>query len=330
MQIPFVKGHCGWDVMTLTLCDHPPSDRELDIARTIFRMPINGGLEVGFLGRGESENEINLRVAASTQQDWVPMCGGMTQVIGKALVETSFRHHFDVDLTGGTITRTLVTDSGRVPLSIFCNDGVVEKTVAGMNDYVDFLYKDGVEPIEIDGVETLRVGNFLVINVESLERRYPGPDFTRRDHGPHLDLVNSILEQYERQRRLSGVFAMLYDHRPDGPGQLRLFPRFFGGDGVAARIPWEFQCGTGGIAVCAALAHRKEIPFTEDHGDILFEWGNQRVTPDPYGIRTSEVSLRLEDGEVREAAFSHSVVEINAEGRLTLPAYDKSAEDGAG
>ncbi len=66
---------------------------------------------------------------------------------------------------------------------------------------------------------------------------------------------------------------MLYDDRPEGPGQYRAFPRFYSDDLAAARIPWEFQCGTGGIAIAMALAHEGRLPFDSGAGRAVLEWG---------------------------------------------------------
>jgi len=97
MQVDFVKGHCGFDVLTLIPEGQIPSGQELEAALKILDAPINGGIEVGILGEGNNPYEIRLRMIDSTSRDWIPMCGGMTQVIGKALVETFFRNRFNIN-----------------------------------------------------------------------------------------------------------------------------------------------------------------------------------------------------------------------------------------
>jgi len=54
---------------------------------------------------------------------------------------------------------------------------------------------------------------------------------------------------------------------------------------------------------------------------VLVEWGSHSATPDPYGIRTTKLDLTLKDDQVYSAGFSHSIVEILCEGKLTLPCY---------
>jgi hypothetical protein len=167
----------------------------------------------------------------------------------------------------------------------------------------------------------LRVGKYAVLEVTELEKRHPGVDFTRRDPGPHLDVIHDVLRAFGQRQAFSGVNGMLYDARPEGAGQYRAFPRFYSDDLAAARIPWEFQCGTGSIAVAIALAREARLPFTRGKGEVLLEWGSHRATPDPYGIRVSRMEIEVDDGRLAKATFSHSVVEILAEGKLTLPNY---------
>lgn len=320
VELDFVKGHCGWDAVTLIPQGQIAAADELSSALKILGPPIYGGLEVGWLGRGEWPDEIKLRIVDSTTKTWLPMCGGMTQVIGKALVETFLRDHFKVDVTRPVLNMKLVTAAGRIPIQVAIRDRKATTVTTTMDDYVAYLYQHGVERLVLEDVPFLRVGAFAVIDVAALTERYPGVDFTRRDNGPHLDIVNEMLRAFMRRLDTAGVYGMLYDDRPEKIGQFRVFPRFFSNDLTVARFPWEFQCGTGSIAVAVALAHEDRLPIAPE-GDVLFEWGSHKATPDPYGVRTSLLHLQLTERRVTKAAFSHSVVEILSEGRMTLPQY---------
>lgn len=319
--LPFVKGHCGWDVVTLLPEGQVRPEDELPAAVKILGAPIDGGLEVGWLGAGERADEIKLRMVNSTTKNWIPMCGGMTQVIGKALVETFFRHHFEIDVSRPSITKTLITPSGSIPIQICICNGAVSRVTTVMDSYLSYVRQRGIERLLLQDVPLLRVGTYAVIDLGILEQRHPSVDFTRRDPGPHLDIVNGVLRSFRQVLGVTGVNGMLYDNRPEGPGQFRVFPRFYSDDLAAARLPWEFQCGTGSVVVAMALAFEGRLPLGAGTGAVVFEWGSHRTTPDPYGIRTSRIELELNDREVERAAFSHSVVEILAEGTLTLPGY---------
>lgn len=253
------------------------------------------------------------------------MCGGMTQVIGNALVETFLRDHFRIDTTQPVLSIKLMTASGVIPIQIEIRDSRVSRVTTVMDSYLSHLHRLGVESLCLQGIPVLRVGDYAVMDVAVLEQQCPGLNFTRRDPGPHLSQVNKVLRAFMERLGLNGVNGMLYDARTEGPGDFRVFPRFYSDDLAAARIPWEFQCGTGSIAVAVALAHEKRLPFACGEGTVVLEWGSHRTTPDPYGIRTSHLQLELQENQLISASFSHSVVEILAEGELILPEYSADA-----
>ena len=322
LTVPFVKGHCGWDAVTLLPEGIIPVERELDVALKILDEPIHGGLEVGFLGKGERVGEIKLRMVDSTARTWISMCGGMSQVIGKALVESSFREQFGLDISGSSLAVQLHVAVGVIPLEIEIAGGRARRITTVMDDYVRFLYRRGVTPLTLGSVPALQADDMVMVDIAALERAWPGVDFTRRDAGPHLEIVNDLLVNFARHNEAyNGGIGMLYDDRPEGPGQFRIFPRFWGGAHAAARLPFEFQCGTGSIGLGIALAHSGRLPFQSGEGRVILEWGSQRATPDPYGIRVSDLTLDVQAGHVSRARFSHSVVELLAEGTLRIPSY---------
>lgn len=320
-KVDFVRGHCGWDVVTLLPEGQIPAACELEAAVKIMSAPINGGLEVGWMGFGDRPDAIRVRMVNSTTKDWISMCGGMTQVIGKALIETFLRDHFRINASQPLLTIRLLTAAGEIPIDIHVCDGRVGRVTTRMDNYAAHLYRDGIERLFLEGVPTLRVGDNAVMHLADLEKAHPNVDFTRRDPGRHLDIVNAVLRAFGQRLGLEGVNGMLYDENPEGPGQYRVFPRFYSDELAAARIPWEFQCGTGSIAVAIALVHDGRMTFTASPVATIFEWGSHRTTRDPYGIRTSQLNLEIQGICVTKAAFSHSVVEILEEGRLTLPGY---------
>lgn len=321
-RLAYVKGHCGWDAVTLLREGCVAPEHESDTALRILDAPVLGGLEVGYLGKTGRRNELRLRVMANTQRDWIPMCGGMTQVIGRALVETSLRDLIDLEPGATTAVVNLVTTSGAIPLHIEIENGRVVRTTTIMDRYVEFLYARGVSPVVLEGIEALDVSEYLVFDIEALSRAHPGVEFRTRQHGPGLEIIHSMLRAYQKHRGVTaGVSAMMFERGGEGPGQFRVYSRFYSDDEAAAGVPFEFQCGTGTVAVGIALAHWGLIPSVDRNVELLLEWGSQRVTPDPYGIRLSRLEAVLDGKRMTQARFSHSVVEILAEGTLTLPAY---------
>jgi len=316
-QLYYVKGHCGWDVLSLLLAEQIPEAEQLETALKVLDVAVAGCLEVGLLGRTATPNDIRLRMTDTSTRQWISMCGGMTQVIGKAVVETQLRDYFGIDTAARVVKVRLITDACVIPLTIDVNEGQATRVISHMDSYLGLTYSIGVREMELRGVPALDVGEYILMRVQDLEAAHPGIDFTRRDPGPHLDIINGWLMQCcAVQARPAGAYAILYDDRPEGPGQFRLFPRFL--DATAARIPYEFQCGTGSIAAAVALAHAGLLPGAAESDALLFEWGSQRTTPDPYGIRLSRVQFVRDGNRLTSASFSHSTNEIVIEGHVRV------------
>jgi len=314
-RLDYLKGHCGWDPVSLLLAEQIPEAEQLDTALKVLDVPVDGGIDVGLLGRTATPNDIRLRVTDSSTRQWLAMCGGMTQVIGKALIETQLRDYFGINTAAPVVNVRLITDACVIPLTIEVSAGKATRVTSHMDSYLELTYSLGVRAIELLGVTALDVGEYLLMRVQDLEAAHAGIDFTRRDPGPHLDIINALLAQYyAMQARPAGAYAILYDDRPEGPGQFRVFPRFL--DATAARIPYEFQCGTGTVAAAVALAHAGLLPFAGDRGELLIEWGSQRTTPDPYGIRLSRVQIARNGDRLTSVSFSHSTIEIVIEGHV--------------
>jgi len=309
----FVKGHCGWDVLSLLLADEVPAAQQLATALKVLDPPVSGGLEVGLLSRTSNPGELRLRITDSTTRQWLAMCGGMTQVVGKALIETALRERLAIDVSQPVVELRLVTDACIIPIRIEIENGCATRVTTQMDSYLELTYRLGVREVSIDGVRGIEAGEYLVLHLDDLNARHPDLDFTRRDPGPQLRVVNSLLEAH-RQKHGDPLYsnAILYDSRPEGGGQFRVFPRFL--DATAAAIPYEFQCGTGTIALAAALAHEGALASDT----FTLEWGSQHTTPDPYGIRTSLVGVGRQSRRLISASFSHSVIEIAIEGRVRV------------
>jgi hypothetical protein len=45
------------------------------------------------------------------------------------------------------------------------------------------------------------------------------------------------------------------------------------------------------------------------------------MSTDPYGLKKSVLDMELENDWVKEAAFSHNVVELQSEGTVYLPSF---------
>lgn len=306
-EVFYVVGECGHDRCTVVHADDIPEEQHKQFALEV--LDFKKGLEVGMLYKQlPFPGHARLRVLDTTEMDWVPMCGGITQVIGKALIETALGDLFE--LKQGRLD--LLTDSGTVPIVVD-----TEGTITEMDRYAESLYKMGVQRGLAGSVPVVDVGEFLVMRIEDLSEVHPGLDFTRRTPGEHLDIVNAYTKSCGK------TMTMLWDLVEDG---YRLFPRFL--DETAQKIPYEFQCGTGTVAFVIALTEIghlfRDIPH-RIQGNLEMEWGNIDVTPDPWGVRVSNVWYELVHNRVKSVSYNHSAVKIHEAGTLWL--RGESGED---
>ena len=114
--LQFVKGHCGWDSVTLLYGEDIPRGEEHRIAHTLLEQPCSGGVEIGFMYPPEDEGDIRLRIIDSTTRTWLPMCGGMSQVIGLAAFTTWIGERFNIEKRHPSTLINVETDSGLVPI----------------------------------------------------------------------------------------------------------------------------------------------------------------------------------------------------------------------
>ena len=318
----FIKGHCGWDSVTLLFGEDIPSGEEHRIAHTLLEPPCQGGVEIGFMYPGQGQDDMRLRIIDSTTRTWLPMCGGMSQVIGLAAYTTRMKERFGFSANSPSSLIKVRTDSGLVPIETFFQNDAVSRVKTHLPDYADFLYQEGVRPVMVRDIPAIKVGYFLVFTMKDLKKAYPNAEFGHRGPGSDWELLGEIQKDYLIQEAIEAptLYSMLYDLDPEAGGDAKIYTRFYRGKGVPPPTPLEAQCGTGTVAVAVAMAERGELPFSGSKGEIVFEWGN-KLTNDPYGVRKSVLEMKMEQGRVVWSAFSHNVVELIGVGDLHLPSF---------
>src|SRR5262245_36874913 len=134
-KLYYLKGHCGWDMLSLLIADEIPEAEQLDTAFKVLDAPIYGGIECGLLGRTNTPGDIRLRFTDTSTRKWLYMCGGMSQVIGKALIETRLRDHFGIDTSSPMVKVRLITDGCVIPLTVEVKNGKATRVTSHMESY---------------------------------------------------------------------------------------------------------------------------------------------------------------------------------------------------
>src|SRR6056297_1069720 len=162
-KVDFLKGHMGGNEIILLDGRQVPSGKERQSAASALKPPNIRGHQAGFLYQGTEKNQIRARIVSVTGLDFLSMCGGLTQVLGKAMEEDDFAYRYSITKEEPITDLTLLTDAGPIPLRLEIEDGKVVKTETTMNSFVEESYRIGVEETRIAGVNAYKVGEALCV-----------------------------------------------------------------------------------------------------------------------------------------------------------------------
>jgi len=312
-KVDFLKGHMGGNEIILLYGDEIPKGREIETVLPLLDSPNIRGHQAGLFYNSKRTADLKVKILDLASKSFVTMCGGLTQVLGKALTLTAFSKHFNILLKKPITMITLETSAGLVPLKIQENNSGSGHVLTGMRAFVDESYKLGVQPIKVGGIDAMKVGKFLVVNRDKMISEHHDIGVEKLDTLT-LQILKSLQKDFDSQGHLAQRNAdfALYDLNPKRPGNTGrlIFPHNI----PAGHI--EPACGTGTIAVGIAMVASEKIGVNNDQIELFFESGG---SPSSIGgPDITELKLKVEDGKVVDAYFSHSLVEILATGKLWI------------
>jgi diaminopimelate epimerase len=306
--VDFVKGHMGGNEIILLDGKQIPDERLVDVALTLLDHPNIGGDQAAIFSPSNMQNCLRVKIIGRSSRKFISMCGGMTQVLGRALLETDFAQRFNVSIVEPTSEITLETDCGPVLLKIESANGRLRKIWTDMKTYVDECYKLGIHPLRLREVDAMKVGDFLVLNGDEVRKTNSNLDFEEMDEKSLKTLIEIQRAFNEGKPRKSLDFA-LYDHHPKHGGHVRaVFPHNIPGAHI------EPACGTGTVAIGLAMLQLGQIGGNGT-SSLLLETGGG---PTLGGPDITELKLTTENGKAVGAEFNHSLVEVLATGRCFI------------
>lgn len=288
-----------------------PVGREIEIALQVLYPPNIRGHEVGLLYPAPGNNHLKARIIGGISKRFISMCGGLTQVLGKALITTNLAQEFGLSITHPSTIITLETEAGPIRITINL-DTSGERVVTDMTAFVRECYRFGVEFLEIFGVRVIRIGKFLVANADAINQAHPDINLEHIE-AKTLDVLSNMQNEFNNLCFPSEPTAnfSVYDLHPanaDHTGRV-LFPHAISSDRI------EPACGTGTVAIGLAMAETGEINYIENSSvRLLFESGG--TTFQIGGPDITTLKIQLKDKKLTKATFSHSLVEIIARGQL--------------
>lgn len=316
-KVDFVKGHMGGNEIILLDGCQVPSGKERQFAASALKPPNIRGHQAGFLHQGSEKNHIRARIVSVTGLDFLSMCGGLTQVLGKATEEDDFAARYSITKKEPRTNLTLLTDAGPIPLSLEFERGKVVKTQTTMNSFVRESYRLGVQETRIDGVNAYKVGEALCVEFDEIKKGFPDLDFGELGEEEFElfediqdEFVNQFFSQSVKEKKSKGRTFAIYDRHPERSGDIRvIFPHLVSSGHI------EPSCGTGTTVVGMTMLERGQLPnngtirlVAESGGDIDHIGGPEKTT----------LNMEVKEGKLENISFTHSFVELIARGVLWL------------
>ena len=313
MRLDFVRGHMGGNLIILLRGDQIPIGRELETAVKLLGPDYLSAHEAGILYPTDQDGQIEVKIAEATLPSFISACGGLTQVLGAALIETELGKLFGVEQDLSSTEIMLHTDCGPVNLTVDVHESKALRIKTDMECFINESYDRGVGFLQHKGIEVMQAGKFLVINADRFKEVYPNVDFRRWDSKTRQSLLEIQHEFQEKTGEIEPNVAV-YDWNPEYGGHLRVvFPHSVETEYI------EPSCGTGSVALgiavlaCGELDHFKDLS-PDQSGQLLLniesgggiELGGPEITA---------LEMKIDRGFVKSAAFSHSRVEITLWGR---------------
>jgi hypothetical protein len=313
MELDYLKGHMGNNIIIFLYGEQLPTGRELEAAVEVLQSHRVSGHETGILYPPVRGGDLMVKIVGFTSRAFITACGGLTQVLGKAAVETELGRRLSLPIREPETRIILETDAGPVPITVEVAGGEAKRVWTDMGTFVRECYDLGVSQLELQGVPAMKVGKFLALDGDKVKRHYPEADFESMTVRTQ-EILLRLQDEFKRQTFSNYHDFSLYDWRPQSAGDLRvLFPHNLATGHV------EPACGTGFVATGIALwelgeLHRRGLTH-EEGARVRYECGGAPVL---VGSELASLELACDGDRVVGTAFSHSLIEIMEEGRIAI------------
>lgn len=313
MKLDFVRGHMGGNLIVLIPGEQMPVGLELETAIKLLGPNYLYGHEMGILYSTGKPYELAVKIAEPISKCFISACGGLTQVLGAALIDTGFGEMFGIQKREPLTEVILHTAGGSVKLEIEVTSNKAGRVKTGMKNFVEECYDRGVRPLQFNGLEIMQAGKFLVINADRFKELYPWADFMNWDQETMAKVVE-IQNQFIATTGEDEYNVVLYDWNSEHGADLRaVYPH------AVAEDYFEPSCGTGTVALGIAALFWGELPWLKGNSsgsaNLKVECGGGNELGGP---EMTELDMTIENGFMQTAALSHSNVEVTSVGEVWL------------
>ena len=118
MRLNFVKGHMGGNTIVLLHGSQIEKGRELEITLCILSGEYLSCHEAGILYQPENKGDLKVKIVGHASKRFISACGGMTQVLGHALVETDIGKPYGISVANSRTNIILGTECKRAGIGV--------------------------------------------------------------------------------------------------------------------------------------------------------------------------------------------------------------------
>ncbi len=296
----------GGNEIVLIAREKFPGASELSLGLDVLKTPWIRGDQLGLLYRANGESDLKVKIIDKNSGSYIPICGGLTQVLGQAELRIGLDELFGFGSPRVKGEIVLGTDLGKI--SVLTDSSQV---VSVMDPYLISIREKGIEAGIVNGVKSFRVGDFFVTFAEEVKSEFPEVNFAPLNESAKKVLAE-LQEEFQKEFSLEQKnrdFALVeLSDRPDRAGKL-LFPHNIS-EGLV-----EPSCGTGTIAAAIAM-HEAGLLADEERLKPKFATGGDSSSIG--GSQETVVEFGYRSEELSSVRFSHSLVEVLATGELYL------------
>jgi len=296
----------GGNEIILARLDSLPPGGKLDMGLSLLSKPGIGGDQMGLLTEGECHNCIRAEIIDKHSGNYIPICGGLTQVLGMSHRKRFVTDLLELNIPADISELTLVTDGGKFPVQLSGGERG-HLTYSDMSSFARSVYAAGVKEVEVLNARAYRAGSFLVGFVDDLLQvsdRIPLNPIDEHTEDLIVRFQHVFSKKFAPHPPNRDFVIVDYDKRCSSPGLL--FPHNLA-EGLV-----EPSCGTGTIAAVIAMAKRGLI----EDGQIELRFRSGGTGNSIGGPDRTIIKGYVREGTLTSPMLSHDNVQIVASGQL--------------
>jgi proline racemase len=226
MKYDFIRGHMGGNIIVLLHGNQFQPAQELEQAVKILGPHYLAGHEAGLLYASAGGADLAVKIAEPVSKCFISACGGLTQVLGKALVETGLGRTYGIRIAEPVTEVVLKTGAGHVKIGVETSAGKAGRVWSNMQSFIREIYAGGVGPVEIKGIPVFHACKFMVVNADRVREVQPQVDFYSWDSSAR-ELISALQEEFMRRTGETSSYSPIARPGTITPGFTFLSPFCF-------------------------------------------------------------------------------------------------------